>query len=59
MCVSVCVSVHVLVPFGEELAASVNSETWGGGEGHEGRRKGLHYHSGIKFNFIFLHILAR
>lgn len=45
---------------GEELAALVNPETWrlGAGGGGEGKRKGL-YHSGIKFNFIFLHIFAR
>lgn len=35
-------------------------DTWrlGVGGGGEGKRKGL-YHSGIKFNFIFLHIFAR
>lgn len=52
------VSVHVSVPLGEELAASVNSEMLGG-VGHEGRGKSLHCHSGIKFDFIFLHIFAR
>lgn len=54
----VCV-LQVPTPLGEGLAVLVNPETaWWEGGGHEGRRKGL-YHSGIKFSFIFLYIVAR
>ena len=62
VCVCVCVREHTFVPLGEEAVASVNSETRCGGVAGGVMRAGEGSslcHSGIKFNFIFLHIFAR